>query len=64
MSFADFDGVLYKVSNPDGDRSKIIVRIERTGFIMEKINISAEHCAEILRGTSATRSRCGKFETL
>ncbi|KAH7724449.1 PNAS-139 family protein [Aphelenchoides avenae] len=27
VQFADFDGVLYNVSNPDGDRSKIMVSI-------------------------------------
>ncbi|CAI5444793.1 unnamed protein product [Caenorhabditis angaria] len=27
VTFADFDGVLYKLSNPDGDRNKIILSI-------------------------------------
>ena len=27
MTVADFDGVLYNISNPDNDRSKLVVSI-------------------------------------
>jgi actin related protein 2/3 complex subunit 2 len=32
--FADFDGVMYHVSNPEGDKSKLMVFLKR---LMEKV---------------------------
>jgi len=36
VTVADFDGVLYHISNPDGDKSKLMVSI----FLVHTIHLS------------------------
>lgn len=54
--FADFDGVIYHLSNPDGDRSKI--RVYNIFYLILAKPFSAKYIFEIFPRTAGAWSRC------